>query len=271
MLGLAAAVVDEISGGRFVLGPGPNNEAMITRAGLAWRDPRRALPETTATVRAVFSGTGLAGLRPPRPAARAIPIHWAAMALETCEAAGRHADGLMLYLCTTDRYRRAVERMRRGAEAAGRRAADVSVSLLVPTFLHDDLAVARRAAREFLVHYAGLPHYATTFTASGFAAEMVGVRSALAAGDRPGAMAHRSDRLLDEVLLLGPAARCRERLAALRAAGVGWALLGPPACRGPGPRRAGSRGRATARPALTAAKTPLTPGPGLPIVLSHMA
>ena len=36
-----------------------------------------------------------------------------------------------------------------------------------------------------------------------------------------------SDRLLDEVLLVGPAERCRERLGALREAGVEWITLGP--------------------------------------------
>jgi alkanesulfonate monooxygenase SsuD/methylene tetrahydromethanopterin reductase-like flavin-dependent oxidoreductase (luciferase family) len=227
MLGIAAAAIDDISGGRFVLGLGPNNEAMVSRAGLAWRDPRRALRETTDTVRAVLGGTGLPGLRSPRPAPHAVPIHWAAMALETCEAAGQHADGLMLYLCTRDRYRRAVERMQRGARAAGRSPDAVRVSLLVPAFIHDDLSAARRAAREFLVHYAGMSHYAKAFAASGFAAEMEAVGRASAGQDRAGALAALSDRLLDEVLLVGPAARCRDQLADLEKAGVEWVLLGP--------------------------------------------
>jgi alkanesulfonate monooxygenase SsuD/methylene tetrahydromethanopterin reductase-like flavin-dependent oxidoreductase (luciferase family) len=133
----------------------------------------------------------------------------------------------MLYLCSVDRYRRAVVRMRRGAEAAGRNPADVSVSLLIPTFVHDDLPTGRQAAREFLVHYAGMPQYAKAFEASSFASEMQGVRKGLATGDAAAAMSALSDRLLDEVLLVGPVARCRERLDALRAAGVEWAMLGP--------------------------------------------
>ena len=61
----------------------------------------------------------MAGLRHPRPASHAIPIHWAGMALETCAAAGIHADGLMLYINTAARYRRAVERFRRAARRPG--------------------------------------------------------------------------------------------------------------------------------------------------------
>jgi alkanesulfonate monooxygenase SsuD/methylene tetrahydromethanopterin reductase-like flavin-dependent oxidoreductase (luciferase family) len=227
MLGIAAAAIAELSGGRLVLGLGPNNADMIGRAGLTWRDPREALRETTETLRAVFAGKGVPGLRPLSPAAHPIPVHWAAMALETCQAAGAHADGLMLYLCSRQRYRRAVERMQRGAEGAGRNPSDIAVSVLIPTFLDDDLSAARQAAREFLVHYAGMPHYAKAFEASGFGAEMDGVRKALAANTPSAAMSALSDRLLDEVLLVGPAARCRERLAALSEAGVGWALLGP--------------------------------------------
>ena len=109
----------------------------------------------------------------------------------------------------------------------GRNPADIAVSLLIPTFLHEDLPAARQAAREFLVHYAGMPHYAKAFEASGFAAEMDGVRRGLAAGTPAAAMTALSDRLLDEVLLLGPAARCRDQLEAFREAGVDWATLGP--------------------------------------------
>jgi alkanesulfonate monooxygenase SsuD/methylene tetrahydromethanopterin reductase-like flavin-dependent oxidoreductase (luciferase family) len=72
-----------------------------------------------------------------------------------------------------------------------------------------------------------MPHYARAFTASGFGAEMEMVARAAASQDRAGAMAALSDRLLDEVLLVGSAARCREALAGFAEAGAGWVLLGP--------------------------------------------
>jgi alkanesulfonate monooxygenase SsuD/methylene tetrahydromethanopterin reductase-like flavin-dependent oxidoreductase (luciferase family) len=202
---------------------------MVTQAGFAWRDPRDVLQATTATLRAVFRGEGVAGLRHPRPASHAIPIHWAGMALETCAAAGIHADGLMLYINTPARYRGAVERFRRAAREAGRDADRLPVSLLVPTFIHDDLATARRAAREFLVHYARWPHYAKTFAASGYAAAMERVAAAYGAGDLATAMAALDDALLDEVVLLGSPSRIREGIERFARAGVEWITLGPQA------------------------------------------
>jgi alkanesulfonate monooxygenase SsuD/methylene tetrahydromethanopterin reductase-like flavin-dependent oxidoreductase (luciferase family) len=229
MLGTAAVAIDEVAPGRVVLGLGPNNRTAITQGGFAWRDPREALRDTTVTLRAVFSGTGLPGLRHPRAASHVIPIHWAGMALETCAAAGVHADGLMLYINTPARYRRAVDRFRRAAAEAGRGPEALPVSLLVPTFLHDDVATARAAARDFLVHYARWPHYAKTFAASGYADEMTRVADAYAAGDLPTAKAALGDALLDDVVLLGPPSRIRDGIDRFARAGVDWITLGPQA------------------------------------------
>jgi len=46
--------------------------------------------------------------------------------------------------------------------------------------------------------------------------------------EQGGGLASLSDRLLDAVCLLGPLARCRDRLAAFRTAGVDLPILVPP-------------------------------------------
>ncbi len=252
MLGIAAAAIDELAAGRLVLGLGPNNAEMITRAGLTWRDPRQALRETTETLRGVFAGQGVPGLRSPRPAVHPIPVHWAAMALETCEAAGAHADGLMLYLCSRERYRRAVERMRRGAETMRRNPADIAVSVLIPAFVHDDLPTARQAAREFLVHYAGMPHYAKAFEASGFGAEMKGVRDGSGCRQllRRDACALRSAARRGAAG--GPGCPLSRTASRVPGGGRGMGVARPSACRRAGARGAGSHHRERAGSALSA-------------------
>jgi alkanesulfonate monooxygenase SsuD/methylene tetrahydromethanopterin reductase-like flavin-dependent oxidoreductase (luciferase family) len=135
----------------------------------------------------------------------------------------------MLYINTPTRYRRAVERFRQAAREAGRDADRLPVSLLIPTFIHDDLATARRAAREFLVQYARWPHYAKTFAASGYATAMERVAAAYRTGDLATAMAALDDALLDEVVLLGSPSRIREGIERFARAGVEWITLGPQA------------------------------------------
>ena len=206
MLAASAIAVADLSQGRLILGLGPNNRSGTEAAGLIWRDPREALSDITGQLRGCFAGTaGRCG-----PASHPIPLPWAAVALETVDLAGREADGVMLYLATTDRIARARERFHGGAAAAGRTADTLEFSLLLPTFLHDDVDVALDAARTFLRPYAGMAHYRKLFRASGF--------------DDPAGL---PNELLDAVVLAGDADRCRARLDALAATGLTHIDLAP--------------------------------------------
>lgn len=206
MLGAAAVAVDDLSGGRLILGLGPNNRAAVERIGGTWRPPAEALADITARLRALFAGeAGQCG-----PAAHPIALPWAAVGLGTAAAAGRHADGVMGYLATAERLRTVRHTFRTAAAEAGRDADALECSLLLPTFLDEDIAVAREAARRFLGNYAAMAHYRTMFEASGFTEV-----------DRV------PDELIDAVVLAGPAEHCRQRLEALAAVGLTHVDLAP--------------------------------------------
>ena len=206
MLAASAIAVDDLAGGRLILGLGPNNRSGTEGAGFIWRDPRDALSQVTGQLRGCFAGTlGRCG-----PASHPISIPWAAVALETVELAGREADGVMLYLATTQRITSARQRFQRSAAEVGRDVDTLEFSLLLPTFLHDDVGVAREAARAFLRPYAGMAHYQKLFRASGF--------------DDPASLA---DELLDAVVLAGDTAICRSRIEALAGTGLTHLDLAP--------------------------------------------
>ena len=186
LLGAGAVAIDEISGGRLILGIGVNNARAVRALGIAWREPCEALRDTTAWLRRVFAGEAPEGIRATlRPARRPIPIHLAGIALETADLAGEIADGLMLYLASKLHFQELVDRMEGGATRAGRRPQDITVSLLIPMFLSEDLGAAREAARRFLTLYAAMPHYARMFRRSGFCAGG-GCRRRGARSRRPG-------------------------------------------------------------------------------------
>ncbi|AEA28115.1 LLM class flavin-dependent oxidoreductase [Pseudonocardia benzenivorans] len=98
----------------------------------------------------------------------------------------------------------------------------------IPTFLGSDLAECRDAARQNLALYTGLPFFRRMWRSSGYVAEV----EQMEAGDGAASL---SDAMLDSFCLLGPVARCRERLAEYRSSGVDLPILGPPV--GPGPAR----------------------------------
>ena len=226
LLGAGAVAIDELSEGRMILGLGVSHEHILKAVGITWKNPRAALRETTAWLRKVFAGETVPGThRAFRPAQHPIPIHLAGLALETATLAGEVADGLMLYVASKERFRQMVERMWRGARQIGRDPREMTVTLLIPTFLSERLNEARQAARAFLGSYLAMPFYDKMFRRSGFAEEAEAFAQALARGDRTGAVASLSDRLLDEVCLVGPASRCQEQLAAFSAAGVQYPIL----------------------------------------------
>ncbi len=57
--------IDELSGGRLVLGIGVNNPGMLASLEITSRHPRAALRETTDWLRKVFAGNTPPGIRTP--------------------------------------------------------------------------------------------------------------------------------------------------------------------------------------------------------------
>jgi hypothetical protein len=83
----------------------------------------------------------------------------------------------------------------------------LAITLGLPTFFGNDLKGLGDAARQNLGLFTTFPFFQRLFWASGFAVEAAQMEQ----GAGPAAL---SDRLLDAVCLLGPVARCAERLAA---------------------------------------------------------
>jgi alkanesulfonate monooxygenase SsuD/methylene tetrahydromethanopterin reductase-like flavin-dependent oxidoreductase (luciferase family) len=105
------------------------------------------------------------------------------------------------------------------AKAPGRGPLDMALGL--PTFVGDDVEALREAARSNLALFTTFPFYQRMFRASGFAEEAAKAEAG-AGGDS------LSNRMLDAICLIGPVSRCREQLAAFRAAGVDLPILSPP-------------------------------------------
>ena len=216
-----AVAVDDASRGRLVLGLGVSHRPIVE--GILqekMEKPRDFLRTYINVVRDVTTGKGFPGSPvQPRAATYKVPIYVAALALGTVELCGELADGTMLYLFPKSRMPKILNALERGAAKGGRKVSDVDITTGLPACISDDLNAARTSAKRNLAFYGGLPFYNKLFHNSGFVQEA----ATLAKGDASGV----SDRMADEVSLVGPPSRCREQVAAFREAGVQLPIISP--------------------------------------------
>ncbi|TMA48512.1 MAG: LLM class flavin-dependent oxidoreductase [Deltaproteobacteria bacterium] len=222
LLAAEAAAVQEISGGRLVLGVGVGHRAVNEPLGIDMSDPVGTMRAVIGTLRAAWTK----GPTQPRPAVPP-PILAAALAHRMIELAGELADGVMFNLFPVTRYPRALAALRRGAARAGRDGAALEVCHFTTCYLADDYQAALHEARRMLARYANLPFYGNMLARSGFAGEVEAIRAAWTRRDVAAAERAVSDDLADAVTLVGDPVRCRERLAAYRAAGAMLTIVFP--------------------------------------------
>ncbi len=215
-----AALIADATGGRFILGLGVSHPPVNKALGIDMGDPPAVLRRYVTEVRQWLNGQGPATHLPQRPSPKPVPIYVATVTSRTVEMAGELADGVMPFLWSAARVKQAKAWIDRGrAKASGLGKLDLTLGL--PTFVGDDLNALRETARQNLGLYTTFPFFQRLFRASGFTAEADEM-------EKGAGGAALSDRLLDAICLLGPIERCKEQLAAFRAAGVDLPILLPP-------------------------------------------
>jgi 5,10-methylenetetrahydromethanopterin reductase len=222
LLAQQAAAVQEFSGGRLLLGIGVGHKAVNAPLGIDMGDPLAKIRDVVAVLRAAW----VKGPHQPRPA---VPptILAAALAPKMIELAGEVADGAIFNLFPLQRYPRAMNALRHGAERAGRSADGLEVCHFTTSYLGDDRRACLHEAKRMLARYANLPFYGNMLAASGFRGEVDAVRTAWREKDVGKAEAAVTDAMADAVTLVGDPAACRERLKAYRLAGASMAIVFP--------------------------------------------
>lgn len=132
--------------------------------------------------------------------------------------AGEVADGVLLNYLPASHVPWSVEQVRRGGAAT------------VHAYVHAgvcDRADGVDAARRDLFSYAVVDAYARNFERAGFGDEVAEIRARHAAGDRDGAVAAVSDRMVDAIDVMGDAATVEATVASYVAAGVDVPVLMP--------------------------------------------
>jgi alkanesulfonate monooxygenase SsuD/methylene tetrahydromethanopterin reductase-like flavin-dependent oxidoreductase (luciferase family) len=220
-LGIQAATLEDVSGGRFMLGVGVANR---TIAG--WHDaeldhPLAQVRAYVDRVRRVAAGERQGGS--PRSFALAwkpehprFPVLLAALGPKMSRLAGEIADGAIVNMATPAKLAEIAGLVREGARAAGKRESDVDVITKVRVSIDADRDRARSRLRQLAAFYTAADHYADMLKASGFEADVVRVSEAFARGGLRAATESISNEYLDALPLLA-ATSIEEAVERLRA------------------------------------------------------
>jgi alkanesulfonate monooxygenase SsuD/methylene tetrahydromethanopterin reductase-like flavin-dependent oxidoreductase (luciferase family) len=219
MCAAEALTVQEISGGRMVLGVGVSHKPVNERFGIDMGDPIEEMRKYVLAVRSFADGSSplLTIKREIAP----FPIYISGLTERAAELAGEVADGFMPNLATPDHIRKLTNAVRRGAEKAGRSPQDIEITNGIYSFISDDLESAYRAAASAFVGYARLPFYQRLFRNVGFEDIVDKIRSGVEPSEA------FTQEFLDTMALIGPEERCRKKLEKHREAGVGLPVIVP--------------------------------------------
>lgn len=251
MTAMTAATIDELSGGRMVLGIGSSGPQVAE----GWHGQRfaRQLQRTreyVAVVRLALSrerveyhgetielplpdGPGRPLKLTIAPKQERIPIYLAAIGPKNTALAGEIADGWIPTFFSPEHVGELRALLEEGAARSGRSLDGFDIAPTVNVYVSDDRELARNLMRPVLALYIGgmgsreQNFYNRLVQRYGFEDAAIEVQDLYLQGKRAEAAQAIPAELIDMVSLCGPRDVVRDRLAAFRDAGVGTLMVTP--------------------------------------------
>lgn len=241
LLGMAAATLDRISGGRFLLGLGRSDRWVIQgKMGIPYAEPLPALKDAVDIIRDLLSGETvtttegrfqLAGAHlAVQPIQHPPPIYLAAIGPKSLRLAGAVADGVLLNAYVpTDYIRYAVREIRQAAEAAGRDPDAIDISCMLIVRLTDDPEALMPELKQRIVRLLDEQHVGEILLEKGGydPSILAPLRASVKRDGGKSATALINEEMVRAFYVIGPANECRARIAEYRQAGVDNPLLLP--------------------------------------------
>jgi probable F420-dependent oxidoreductase len=227
-LAMCAGSLAAAAPGRFVLGIGTSSNVIVEKWNcIPFDEPYKRVRDTLRFLKPALAGEKITekydtfaidgfrmGFTPPEPPTVLV----AALRAGMLRLAGREADGAITnWLAPKDVPMVAQEL------AAGGDGKELAARIFVaPT---EDKDMARAVGRFALAAYLTVPVYRAFHEWLGRTELMAGMQEAWAAGDRKGALAAIPDELVDDLVVHGHPAACRERIQEYVANGITTPVL----------------------------------------------
>jgi alkanesulfonate monooxygenase SsuD/methylene tetrahydromethanopterin reductase-like flavin-dependent oxidoreductase (luciferase family) len=223
-LGVQSATLQDLSGGRLLLGLGVANKTIASWHGGTFDRPLRRAREyidivrkTAAGERMEYQGEIYSTMQPGlptfqlswKPAHPSFPIYLAGLGPQMTRLVGQISDGVFINMATPATIREIAGRVRAGAIEAGRDPSKVLIIAKVRVSLHPDRATARSRLRQVLTFYNIADHYRDMLKASGFETEVNAIQEAFKAGGFKAASKLMTDEYMDKLPVI-PATSVKE-------------------------------------------------------------
>ncbi len=212
-----AALVHELSGGRFRFGVGISHGPTHDRLGVK---PGKPLEDMRRFVQDLKAGAKQVGELPP--------ITLATLRKKMTALSAEIAQGAVW----ANAARSHMPESLKALPDAARTGPDFFIGNMVPTCIDPDRAAAAAVNRRTLVGYVKLPNYQNYWIEAGFEEEMQAIRKAIAAGQDDRIPSLMSDRWLSQVTLYGSPTEVRDGVEAWYAAGVKTLIVVPSSAKG---------------------------------------
>lgn len=236
-IAMVAATMQEVSGGRFLLGLGAGAAEFLGWAGIERRSFLASLRAAVTAIRALLdggrpadvAGAG-AGWQPEgylRTAAAPTPIYLGGMGPRMLELAGEVANGVLPLLFPPEYFALAAARVMAGARRAGREVLSIDLAACIWCSVDEDVDRARRALAIKVAYY-GASFSPILLARAGLSLEdFRPIQAAMAAG----AVERATDLVTPAMLRLGVAGGVDELVSRCRGlieAGAAHLSFGPP-------------------------------------------
>ncbi len=223
LLAQSAAALADAAPGRFVMGIGSSSNVIVERwNGIPFEEPYQRTKDSVRFLKAALTGEKIKetydsfdinGFRLGLVPEQQPPILVAALREGMLKLAGREGDGAIInWLSAED-----VKKVAPIVHAQGEGKEIVARIFVCPS---EDTDKVREQARFAIAAYLNVPVYAAFHEWVGRGDQLRGMWDAWAAGDRKAALAAIPDQVVDDIIIHGSPAECRDHVQRYVDAGV---------------------------------------------------
>ncbi|HIH69965.1 5,10-methylenetetrahydromethanopterin reductase [Methermicoccus shengliensis] len=231
--------INELSGGRAVLGLGPGDKATFDAMGIEWTKPLSMMRESVSVLREFFAGKKVVSEGEQGELVRFngaklafkpgnVPIYLGAQGPKMLELAGEVADGVLINASHPKDFEFAIKQVEKGLSKAGKSLEEFDVGAYTSFSIDKNADKAKKEATivvAFIV--AGSPE--TVLSRHNIPkSEADAIAEMIAKGDFGGLMEAVSDDMLNAFSVYGTPEDCLARVKELQEIGVSQIIAGSP-------------------------------------------